>query len=169
MKASVPVTIYFLLLLLLLLCAPQRLPAAVAQTTGNRDILLVHSHAMADFSQHLLCRSFIHEMNSADYFCTFHQLELHCRNGDMQQAAERRIEQLLPDIPVLCSATLGVRKPDPAVYRAACTALHCEPARTLFVDHLFRNVQGARTAGLLADTAHHTQSLRKLLKRYQLR
>jgi len=78
------------------------------------------------------------------------------------------IEQLLPGIPVLCSATLGVRKPDPAVYRAACTALHCEPARTLFVDHLFRNVQGARDAGLLADTAHHTQSLRKLLKRYQL-
>jgi len=75
------------------------------------------------------------------------------------------IEQLLPGITVLCSAALGVRKPDPAVFLAACAALHCDPTRTLFVDHLFRNVQGARAAGLPADTAHHTQSLRRLLRR----
>lgn len=78
------------------------------------------------------------------------------------------IEQLLPGITVLCSAALGVRKPDPAAYIAACAVLRCEPARTLFVDHLFRNVQGARAAGLLADTAYYTQSLRKLFKRYRL-
>lgn len=78
------------------------------------------------------------------------------------------IEQLLPGIAVLCSATLGVRKPDPAVFVAACAALHCDPTRTLFVDHLFRNVQGARRAGLYADTAHHTQSLRRLLRRRHL-
>ncbi len=78
------------------------------------------------------------------------------------------IEQLLPGIPVLCSAALGVRKPDPAVFLAACAALHCDPTRTLFVDHLFRNVQGARSAGLHADTAHHTQSLRRLLRRRHL-
>ncbi|WP_305804154.1 HAD-IA family hydrolase [Stenotrophomonas sp. YIM B06876] len=78
------------------------------------------------------------------------------------------IEQLLPGLTVLCSAALGVRKPDPAAYRAATAALACAPARTLFIDHLFRNVQGARSAGLHADTAHHTQSLRRLLKRYHL-
>lgn len=78
------------------------------------------------------------------------------------------IAQLLPDVRVLCSAQLGVRKPDPAAYHAACAALHCEPSRTLFVDHLFRNVQGARAAGLHADTAHHTQSLRRLLRRRHL-
>lgn len=78
------------------------------------------------------------------------------------------IGQLLPGITVLCSAVLGVRKPDPAIYRAACAALHSEPPRTLFVDHLFRNVQGARRAGLPADTAHHTQSLRRLLRRRHL-
>lgn len=78
------------------------------------------------------------------------------------------IEQLLPGIPMLCSAALGVRKPDPAVFLAACAALHCDPTRTLFVDHLFRNVQGARSAGLHADTAHHTQSLRQLLRRRHL-
>lgn len=78
------------------------------------------------------------------------------------------IEQLLPDIRVLCSAELGVRKPDPNAYLAACTAMQSAAARSLFVDHLFRNVQGARAAGLHADTAYHAQSLRKLLKRYQL-
>lgn len=78
------------------------------------------------------------------------------------------IEQLLPNISVLCSAQLGVRKPDPAAYRAATDALQVAPARALFVDHLFRNVQGARAAGLQADTAHHTQSLRRLLRRWHL-
>ena len=78
------------------------------------------------------------------------------------------IAQLLPGIQVLGSAMLGMRKPDPAVYQAACDKLGCEPSRTLFVDHLFRNVQGARTAGLLADTAYHAQSLRRLLRRHHL-
>lgn len=78
------------------------------------------------------------------------------------------IEQLLGGRRVLCSAALGVRKPDPAAYLAACTVLGCAPERSLFVDHLFRNVQGAREAGLPADTAFHAQSLRRLLKRHHL-
>ncbi|KRG64717.1 hypothetical protein ABB26_06735 [Stenotrophomonas humi] len=78
------------------------------------------------------------------------------------------LQQLLPGRTVLCSAMLGVRKPDPAAYHAACSALQCDPARTLFVDHLFRNVQGARAAGLQSDTAYHAQSLRRLLRRQHL-
>ncbi|WP_269792073.1 HAD-IA family hydrolase [Stenotrophomonas sp. Iso1] len=78
------------------------------------------------------------------------------------------IQQMLPNQTVLGSAVLGIRKPDPDAYRAACTALGCEPARALFVDHLFRNVQGARAAGLHADTAYHAQSLRRLLRRFHL-
>ena len=78
------------------------------------------------------------------------------------------IQQLLPNQTVLGSAALRIRKPDPGAYRAACTALGCEPARALFVDHLFRNVQGARAAGLHADTAYHAQSLRRLLRRFHL-
>ncbi|MGH8054485.1 MAG: HAD-IA family hydrolase [Stenotrophomonas sp.] len=78
------------------------------------------------------------------------------------------IQQFLPRQRVLGSATLGIRKPDPDAYLAACNALGCEPARALFVDHLFRNVQGARTAGLHADTAYHAQSLRRLLRRFHL-
>ena len=90
------------------------------------------------------------------------QLAVLTNNGLLTQPV---IEQLLPGRRVLCSATLGVRKPDPAAYLAACAALGCAPGRSLFVDHLFRNVQGAREAGLHADTAFHAQSLRRLLKR----
>ncbi|HBN53163.1 MAG TPA: hydrolase [Stenotrophomonas sp.] len=86
-------------------------------------------------------------------------------NGLLSAAA---IAALLPGIDVLCSAALGVRKPDPRIYLAATAKLGCAPARTLFVDHLFRHVQGARAAGLQADTAHHTQSLRRVLRRYRL-
>ncbi len=86
-------------------------------------------------------------------------------NGPLSVAA---IATLLPQLTVLSSAALGVRKPDPAIYVAAARQLGCEPARTLFVDHLFRNVQGARSAGLHADTAHHTQSLRRVLRRHHL-
>ncbi|WHL18202.1 HAD-IA family hydrolase [Stenotrophomonas acidaminiphila] len=86
-------------------------------------------------------------------------------NGALSAAA---IAALLPGIEVLCSATLGVRKPDPRIYLAAAERLGSAPARTLFIDHLFRNVQGARSAGLHADTAHHTQSLRRVLRRWHL-
>lgn len=86
-------------------------------------------------------------------------------NGPLSAAA---IAALLPGTEVLCSAALGVRKPDPRIYLAATDRLGCAPARTLFVDHLFRHVQGARAAGLHADTAHHTQSLRRVLRRYRL-
>lgn len=78
------------------------------------------------------------------------------------------IEQLLPGWRVLCSALLGARKPDAQAYLRAVDTMSSTPAQTLFVDHLFRNVQGARAAGLQADTAHHTQSLRRLLQRYRL-
>lgn len=78
------------------------------------------------------------------------------------------IEHLLPGWRVLHSASLGVRKPHALSYLRAVEAMNSTPAQTLFVDHLFRNVQGARAAGLQADTAHHTQSLRRVLRRYRL-
>lgn len=86
-------------------------------------------------------------------------------NGPLSVAA---ITALLPDLAVLDSATLGVRKPDPQAYLAATARLGCEPSRTLFIDHLFRNVRGARNAGLQADTAFHAQSLQRVLRRYRL-
>lgn len=86
-------------------------------------------------------------------------------NGPLSVAA---ITALLPGFTVLDSAALGVRKPDPQAYLAAVARLGCEPARTLFIDHLFRNVQGARLAGLHADTAFHAQSLQRVLRRHRL-
>lgn len=86
-------------------------------------------------------------------------------NGPLSVAA---ITALLPGFTVLDSATLGVRKPDPQAYLAAAARLGCEPARMLFIDHLFRNVQGARRAGLHADTAFHAQSLQRVLRRHRL-
>lgn len=74
----------------------------------------------------------------------------------------------LPAARVLTSGALGLRKPDPACFLAAVGQLDARPERTLFVDNLFRNVRGARQAGLMADTAHHAQSLRRLLRRFAL-
>lgn len=69
---------------------------------------------------------------------------------------------------VLTAGQLGLHKPDPACFTAAITQLGADPARTLFIDNLFTNVRGARAAGLMADTAHHAQSLRRVLKRHHL-
>jgi HAD superfamily hydrolase (TIGR01509 family) len=69
---------------------------------------------------------------------------------------------------VLTSAALGLRKPDPACFGRALELLDGRADSTLFIDNLFTNVRGARAAGLMADTAHHTQSLRKVLRRFQL-
>lgn len=77
----------------------------------------------------------------------------------------------LPGLPaqrVLTAGALGLRKPDPACFLAALQQLGAAPQQTLFIDNLFGNVRGARAAGLMADTAHHAQSLRKVLKRHHL-
>lgn len=69
---------------------------------------------------------------------------------------------------VLCSGALGVRKPDPVAFARALQRLHTAPQHTLFVDDLFRNVRGARAAGLHADTVNDARSLGKVLRRYGL-
>jgi FMN phosphatase YigB (HAD superfamily) len=88
------------------------------------------------------------------------------------------IGQAIPDIlpglyprlqgRVLCSGQFGRRKPDPLVFVQALERLCWDPVTTLFVDDLFANVQGARKAGLQADTVKDARSLRRVLKRYGL-
>jgi HAD superfamily hydrolase (TIGR01509 family) len=46
------------------------------------------------------------------------------------------------------SYELGLHKPDPEIFRAACAALRAEPAECVFLDDLAENVEGAREAGL---------------------
>ena len=84
------------------------------------------------------------------------------------------LAQLLPALcarvgaHLLCSGTLGCRKPDPAVYLRALDWVKATPRRTLFVDDLFRNVRGARLAGLHAETAQDARSVGRVFKRYGL-
>ncbi|MBD8636219.1 HAD-IA family hydrolase [Stenotrophomonas sp. CFBP 13725] len=92
-------------------------------------------------------------------------------NGPMMTEV---LAQLLPTLCVrarghiLCSAMLGGRKPDPAVYLRALDWVKAAPRRTLFIDDLFRNVRGARLAGLHAETADDGRSLGRVFKRYGL-
>lgn len=69
---------------------------------------------------------------------------------------------------VLCSGTLGGRKPELAVYARALARIDADASTTLFIDDLFRNVRAARHAGLQADTAHDPRSVGRVLGRYGL-
>lgn len=84
------------------------------------------------------------------------------------------IPELLPSLAerlrgkVLCSASLGGRKPDPALFQRALARLGWEPRTTLFIDDLFVNVRGARAAGLHADSVRDARSLGRVLRRFGL-
>lgn len=54
--------------------------------------------------------------------------------------------------PRLWSGDIGLRKPDPAVFRLALGRSGWEPGRVLFVDDVLDNVEGAKAAGM---EAHH--------------
>lgn len=49
---------------------------------------------------------------------------------------------------VLISAEVGLRKPDPRIYRLALRRLQLAPEEALFVDDKARNVEGARAVGM---------------------
>jgi len=51
---------------------------------------------------------------------------------------------------VLDSSEIGLRKPDPAIYRLTCRQLGLAPAECLFVDDLECNVAAARELGMIA-------------------
>ncbi|MGY1458276.1 HAD-IA family hydrolase [Luteimonas sp. A534] len=69
---------------------------------------------------------------------------------------------------VLTSGSLAMRKPDPRTFLAALERLGWDTGGTLFLDDKFANVQGARRAGLHADTVSDARSLRRVLGRYGL-
>ncbi len=56
------------------------------------------------------------------------------------------LDELFDD--VVDSSEVGVRKPDPEIYRLACARLGVAPERSLFVDDHPGNVAGAEAAGL---------------------
>ena len=54
---------------------------------------------------------------------------------------------------VVCSADVGIAKPDPAIYRLAAARLTLAPEACLFVDDSDENVEAARQVGMTA--IHH--------------
>jgi putative hydrolase of the HAD superfamily len=63
---------------------------------------------------------------------------------------------------VVNSSAIGVHKPAPEYFQAACAALETPPARVLFVDDEDRAVSGARVAGLSAYRWNGPTDLRYL-------
>ena len=86
----------------------------------------------------------------------------------MERAIPRILGPVGPrfDGRVLCSGALGVRKPDPAVFRLALERLGWERTDTLVVDDSFANVRSARKSGLHAETVRDARSLGRVLRRY---
>jgi putative hydrolase of the HAD superfamily len=70
---------------------------------------------------------------------------------------------------ILDSSAVGLRKPDPAIYRLTCERLGLDPAECLFVDDLECNVAAARALGMEAllcsdGPATAAEVLRRMLK-----
>ncbi|GAB3848120.1 HAD family phosphatase [Micromonospora andamanensis] len=63
---------------------------------------------------------------------------------------------------VVNSSAIGVHKPAPEYFQAACAALETPPARVLFVDDEDRAISGARAAGLSAYRWNGSADLRYL-------
>lgn len=57
---------------------------------------------------------------------------------------------------VVLGAAIGVRKPDPEVFRRVAQLLGMDPRECVVVDDLARNVRGARAAGAVA--VHHVDA-----------
>lgn len=69
---------------------------------------------------------------------------------------------------VLCSASLGHRKPSAQAFRGALERLGHRAIETLFLDDLQDNVDGARAAGLRAERVESPAHLRGALARHGL-
>ena len=61
------------------------------------------------------------------------------------------------------SCYMGLRKPEPAIYRRALDILGCPPQRILFIDDREENVAGAAAAGIKAIQFTGAEALRREL------
>jgi putative hydrolase of the HAD superfamily len=66
----------------------------------------------------------------------------------------------------LSSCYLGLRKPEPAIYRRALDILGRPAERILFIDDRAENVAGAITAGMKAIRFEGAEALRRILASY---
>lgn len=64
-------------------------------------------------------------------------------------AEENGTESLKPHFDVFVeSSVLGMRKPDPRIYRHTCEAVGVAPAQAVFLDDIGRNLKSARSLGM---------------------
>jgi putative hydrolase of the HAD superfamily len=68
----------------------------------------------------------------------------------------------------LSSCYVGLRKPDPAMYRRALDILGSAPERTLFIDDREENVAGAEAARMKGIRFTGAEALRSELKRLEV-
>ncbi|MBI5881491.1 MAG: HAD family phosphatase [Elusimicrobia bacterium] len=61
------------------------------------------------------------------------------------------------------SHELGLRKPEPAIYKEALKRARVSPGESIFIDDLAENVEGARKAGIHAILYPGPKELRRLL------
>jgi glucose-1-phosphatase len=62
--------------------------------------------------------------------------------------SQRYSNLLQPFSKLLCSHTLGARKPERAVYQRALEAMECDASDVLFFDDVAANIEGAKQAGI---------------------
>ncbi|HAZ07859.1 MAG TPA: hypothetical protein DCZ01_04885 [Elusimicrobia bacterium] len=68
----------------------------------------------------------------------------------------------------ILSHELGLRKPDPAIYRAALRLSGTKPEETVFIDDLKPNVEAARALGMIAIRFRGAADLRRRLRALNL-
>lgn len=72
-------------------------------------------------------------------------------NESHRQTWEKMYKDILSNLRgVFVSSQIGLRKPEHAAYHAVCKSVGVSPARVVFFDDTYENVQGAREAGLIA-------------------
>lgn len=67
---------------------------------------------------------------------------------------------------ILISSTVGLLKPDPAIFRVALDRFRVTPQRTVFVDDHPPNVDAARAVGMVGKRFEGAADLRAFLARY---
>jgi len=64
---------------------------------------------------------------------------------------------------IIFSCDVGLRKPDPQIYKLAMTKLGCEAEECLFIDDKQRNTDGAQKVGMKTIVLENTSRLREEL------
>jgi epoxide hydrolase-like predicted phosphatase len=70
---------------------------------------------------------------------------------------------------IIFSCDVGLRKPDPRIYRLALARLGSDPEECLFVDDKKRNTDAAREAGMKTITLENASDLREQLLGFGLK